>query len=77
VIFSIVPKGVHVQDVYLKPTTGVVNAKVGDGNKLFFEMSTIEASITRDVGKKVMDAGLGIYFDSPISVPTIPQPLTP
>jgi hypothetical protein len=36
-------------------------------------MSTIEASITREVGKKIMDAGFGTYFDSPISV--LPQHL--
>jgi 3-hydroxyisobutyrate dehydrogenase-like beta-hydroxyacid dehydrogenase len=54
--------------VYLDDNTGVINAKPGSGNKLFFEMSTIEASITREVGKKIMDAGLGTYFDSPISV---------
>jgi hypothetical protein len=31
-------------------------------------MSTIETSITQEVGKKIMDAGFGTYFDSPISV---------
>ena len=68
VIFSIVPKGYHVKAVYLDETTGVIAAKPGSGHKLFFEMSTIEASITREVGGKVMDAGFGTYIDSPISV---------
>lgn len=68
-IFSIVPKGVHVKMVYLDEKTGVIAAKGSGKDKLFFEMSTIEASITREVGKIIMDAGLGTYFDSPISVP--------
>jgi 3-hydroxyisobutyrate dehydrogenase-like beta-hydroxyacid dehydrogenase len=54
--------------VYLDEKTGVIAANPGSGNKLFFEMSTIEASITREVGKQIMDAGFGTYFDSPISV---------
>jgi 3-hydroxyisobutyrate/3-hydroxypropionate dehydrogenase len=68
VIFTIVPKGYHVKSVYLDETTGVIAAKPGAGNKLFFEMSTIEASITREVGGKIMEAGFGTYIDSPISV---------
>jgi 3-hydroxyisobutyrate dehydrogenase-like beta-hydroxyacid dehydrogenase len=64
-----VPKGYHVQDVYLNEKTGVVQAQhSGKGDKIFFEMSTIEGSITKEVGQKVMDAKLGTYFDSPISV---------
>jgi 3-hydroxyisobutyrate/3-hydroxypropionate dehydrogenase len=62
-----VPKGYHVQSVYLDDKTGVINAKPGDGKKLFLEMSTIEGSITRDIGKKIMDAGFGTYVDSPVS----------
>jgi 3-hydroxyisobutyrate dehydrogenase-like beta-hydroxyacid dehydrogenase len=58
-----------VRSVYLDESTGVIAAtNKGNGDKLFFEMSTIEASITREVGKAVMDAGFGTYFDSPISV---------
>jgi len=46
----------------------VIAANPGSGKKIFFEMSTIEASITREVGQKVEEAGFGTYFDSPISV---------
>ena len=62
------PKGYHVKSVYLDETTGVIAANPGSGGKLFFEMSTIESSITREVGGKIMDAGFGTYIDSPISV---------
>ena len=62
------PKGYHVKIVYLDESTGVIAANTGSGKKIFFEMSTIEASITREVGKKIEDAGFGTYFDSPISV---------
>jgi 3-hydroxyisobutyrate dehydrogenase len=65
-----VPKGYHVKIVYLDEKTGVIAATKKGGNKVFFEMSTIEASITREVGKAIMDAGFGTYFDSPISVIT-------
>ena len=65
------PKGYHVKSVYLDELTGVIAAKhSGSGDKLFFEMSTIEASITREVGKIIMDARYGTYIDSPISVKT-------
>jgi hypothetical protein len=37
-------------------------------------MSTIEIEITQEVGKAVMDAGFGTYFDSPISVPPLLSP---
>ena len=62
------PKGHHVRAVYLDQEIGIIAAKPGSGGKLFFEMSTIEPSITREVGKTIMDAGFGTYFDSPISV---------
>ena len=62
------PKGFHVKLVYLDDQTGVIAGNPGSGNKIFFEMSTIEASITREVGQKIQDAGFGTYFDSPISV---------
>ena len=54
--------------MYLDKETGVIAAKPGSGDKVFFEMSTIEPSVTREVGKIIMDAGFGTYFDSPISV---------
>jgi 3-hydroxyisobutyrate/3-hydroxypropionate dehydrogenase len=63
-----VPKGFHVKLVYLDDQTGVIAANPGSGKKIFFEMSTIEASITREVGQKIQEAGFGTYFDSPISV---------
>lgn len=57
------------KSVYLDELTGVIAAKHSSaGNKLFFEMSTIEASITRQVGKIIMDAGFGTYIDCPVSV---------
>lgn len=62
------PKGFHVKLVYLDDQTGVIAANPGSGKKIFFEMSTIEASITREVGQKIQEAGFGTYFDSPISV---------
>jgi len=63
-----VPKGFHVKLVYLDDQTGVIAANPGSGKKIFFEMSTIEAGITREVGEKIQEAGFGTYFDSPISV---------
>ena len=71
------PTGYHVKSVYLDEKTGVIAAKPGSGDKLFFEMSTIEASVTREVGRKIMDAGFGAYLDSPISVTPGAKKLTP
>ena len=62
------PQGDHVQSVYLGAATGVINGSRGSGDKLFLEMSTIETSITREVGKRIMDTGFGTYVDSPVSV---------
>ena len=67
VLISIVPASQHVRQVYLDKENGVIAAKPDD-NRLILESSTIDVDTTREVGKAVMDAGLGRYVDAPVSV---------
>ena len=66
-IISIVPASQHVRQVYLDKENGVIAAKP-DGNRLMLESSTIDIDTTREVGKAIMDAGIGRYIDAPVSV---------
>lgn len=67
ILISIVPAAEHVRQVYLARDKGVVAAPKDD-DRLILECSTIDAQSTREVGKEVMDAGLGRYIDAPVSV---------
>ena len=69
VLLSIVPASQHVRQVYLNRENGVIAAPKDD-KRLMLECSTIDADTTREVGKAVMDAGLGRYIDAPVSVCT-------
>lgn len=67
ILISMVPASKHVRQVYLDQENGVIAAPKDD-NRLILESSTIDANTTREVGKAIMDAGLGRYVDSPVSV---------
>ena len=67
VLISIVPAAEHVRQVYADKENGVIAAPK-DNNRLILECSTIDAETTREVGKEIMDAGLGRYIDAPVSV---------
>lgn len=67
VLISIVPASQHVRQVYLDKENGVIAAKP-DQNRLILESSTIDVDTTREVGKAIMDAGIGRYIDAPVSV---------
>lgn len=65
-VFTILPLAKHVRAVYLNENTGIIAAPK-NANRLCLECSTIDIATTRDVGKQIMDAGLGTYVDSPVS----------
>lgn len=67
ILISMVPVSKNVRQVYLDQENGVIAAPKDNG-RLVLECSTIDAETTREVGKAIMDAGLGRYVDSPVSV---------
>ena len=67
ICISMVPAQTHVRQVYLDKDNGVIAAPKDD-NRLVLECSTIDADTTREVGKAIMDAGIGRYVDAPVSV---------
>lgn len=66
-LITVVPRGVNVQEIYLQGSGAVINA-TKKPQRLIFECSTIDVKTTREVGEKVRQAGIGRYFDSPVSV---------
>src|SRR5437764_514609 len=67
VVISIVPGTEDVKKVYLDAETGVIAAR-RDAESLTIECSTIDVETNRSVGKKLMEGGLGVYVDAPVSV---------
>ena len=66
-VVSMVPAARHVRAVYLDEETGVINAP-RDSERLLLDCSTIDVDSTKDVGLRIMAAGLGTYVDAPVSV---------
>ncbi|RVX73587.1 hypothetical protein B0A52_02475 [Exophiala mesophila] len=65
-VISMVPMDEHARAVYLDPENGVIAASK-DPNRLLLECSTINVTTTQDIGRKVFDAGVGTYVDTPVS----------
>ena len=66
-VVSMVPAAKHVHSVYLDEKTGVINAP-RDSKRLLLECSTIDIDSTKEIGLRIMAAGLGTYVDAPVSV---------
>jgi 3-hydroxyisobutyrate dehydrogenase-like beta-hydroxyacid dehydrogenase len=67
VLISIVPGGQDVKTVYLDAQNGVIAARK-DGERLMLECSTIDVESTKEVGRRLKEAGSGVYIDAPVSV---------
>lgn len=65
-VISMVPNGDNAKEVYLDPQNGVIAASK-NADRLMLECSTIGVKVTQDIGKAVMDAGQGVYVDTPVS----------
>lgn len=65
-IISMVPNSDNAREVYLNPQYGII-AAAKNPNRIMLECSTIEVKVTQDIGKEIMDAGLGTYIDTPVS----------
>ena len=72
------PKSHHVQQVYYAGENSLLSAQAarsdGQPSRLFIECSTIDPAVTREVGAKVQEAGLGGYADAAVSVRASPLP---
>ncbi|KAM0421176.1 hypothetical protein ACHAPT_011068 [Fusarium lateritium] len=66
VLLSSLPAGPHVRKVYLDPENGVI-AGTKNPDRLLIECSTIEIESTQQLGKTIIDAGLGIFVDATVS----------
>ncbi|KXS93824.1 hypothetical protein AC579_8793 [Pseudocercospora musae] len=69
-VLSMVPWPDDVRKIYLDPGTGVIAASSTTDLKstLLVDSSTIDPATTREVGEKLMKAGVGTYIDAPVSV---------
>jgi 3-hydroxyisobutyrate dehydrogenase len=67
ILVSIVPAAEHVKQVYLDKENGVIAAPPSK-ERLILDSSTIDVDSQREVGKAIRDAGIGSYYDSPVSV---------
>ena len=63
---TVMPTGDNVRQVFLDQQNGVIAAPK-DENQLMVECSTIDIKATRDIGKQIMEAGMGTYIDAPVS----------
>lgn len=66
VVLSSLPAGPHVRKVYLDTENGVI-AATKNPERLLIECSTIEIESTQEVGKTIIDAGLGTFVDATVS----------
>ncbi|CAH0015667.1 unnamed protein product [Clonostachys rhizophaga] len=66
VVLSSLPAGPHVRKVYLDPENGVI-AAAKNPERLIIECSTIEIEFTQELGKTIIDAGLGHFVDATVS----------
>ncbi|EME89742.1 uncharacterized protein MYCFIDRAFT_185924 [Pseudocercospora fijiensis CIRAD86] len=69
-IISMVPRSDDARKIYLDPQTGVIAAvsSIDLKNTLLVDSSTIDPATTRNVGEKLMKAGVGTYVDAPVSL---------
>lgn len=65
-LLTIVPTSKNVRQVFLDPEVGIVAAPKNP-ERLMLECSTIEIKETQEIGKLVIEAGAGIYVDTPVS----------
>ena len=65
------PRGHHVQQVFYAGEDSLLSAAnetSTGGKKLFIDCSTIDPDISREIGKKVEESGLGQFSDAAVSV---------
>ena len=72
IIITMLPKSHHVQQVYYAGDNSLLSASESSdstqGTKLFIECSTIDPAVSREVGSKIIESGLGQYADAAVSV---------
>lgn len=61
------PKGPHVQDAFLNPTTGLLSISGREDPILFIECSTIDVATSLEVRDRVIASELGSFVDAPVS----------
>ncbi|ENH72166.1 3-hydroxyisobutyrate dehydrogenase [Fusarium oxysporum f. sp. cubense race 1] len=66
IVLSSLPAGPHVRKVYLDPENGVI-AATKNPERLIIDCSTIEIEFTQELGKTIIDAGLGSFVEATVS----------
>lgn len=65
-LLSSLPAGAHVRKVYLDAENGVI-AAAKSSVRLCIDCSTIEIESTQEIGKTIIDAGVGAFVDATVS----------
>lgn len=65
-VLSSLPAGKHVTEVYTGGDQCVLKAEK-NADRLIIDCSTIEIELTQEIGKTIMDAGLGTFVDATVS----------
>ncbi|KAI5464343.1 NAD binding domain of 6-phosphogluconate dehydrogenase-domain-containing protein [Mariannaea sp. PMI_226] len=66
ILLSSLPAPPHVRKVYLDPDNGII-AGSKDPERLLIECSTIEIESTQELGKTIIESGLGTFVDATVS----------
>ncbi|KAJ7072353.1 NAD binding domain of 6-phosphogluconate dehydrogenase-domain-containing protein [Mycena amicta] len=64
-VFTIVPEGRHVREVYLTAETGVLAADIA--GKTFIDCSTIDIATSLEIGEAITASGSAFFLDAPVS----------
>ncbi|CAG7916440.1 unnamed protein product [Penicillium olsonii] len=65
-VLSSLPAGPHVRKVYLDSEKGVI-AALKRSDRLLIDCSTIEIESTQEIGKIILEAGVGTFVDATVS----------
>ncbi|KAL2105883.1 hypothetical protein VUR80DRAFT_7599 [Thermomyces stellatus] len=65
-VLSSLPAGPNVRQAYLDRDSGVV-AAAKNADRLLIECSTIEVESTQEIGRTIIDAGVGTFVDATVS----------
>ncbi|KAH7386668.1 NAD binding domain of 6-phosphogluconate dehydrogenase-domain-containing protein [Phaeosphaeria sp. MPI-PUGE-AT-0046c] len=67
VVITMLPKGVHVLDVFTNPSTGLLSVPKKATATRFIDCSTIDVATSLQVKEKVSESQAGSFIDAPVS----------
>ncbi|KAI1352894.1 3-hydroxyisobutyrate dehydrogenase, variant [Xylaria sp. FL0043] len=67
VVITMLPKGLHVREVFTNKETGLLAASLRETPIHFIDCSTIETATSVEIGAEVARSKLGTFIDAPVS----------